>query len=621
MKHAWTLPLAAWLVWLVAAPAPGLINPNFTPLHLVQQSKLILQLAPSAATPAEGPVTLAVRGVLHGKTAAKTLKIAVDGVEPAQVAALRQRLAGQQVATFYSGKYSEGGERALLHAGGKWFSLYEGKAGAWRLGRQDDQMLGTWDGAPEMLLRAVRYILSEPRATVPVDCGAAWDDLADLPELPGEATALTVVDRTGDGKAALFVASPKGDRLLEWDDDEEAFVDASAKIALATRSRLVAWADVDGDGRLDLAAWDGTKLTFHVAGANGKLAAANLTVAGTLPRHVVGITPMDAGAGGRAGLLLSTPTGGVLLAPERAAGWAARALPVAADVAKRLGSAGPAVAADLDGDALPDVLVPFETGGLLYRGLGGGRFAAPAPVRVAYGKLPGAAAVGDWDADGLLDVFVAADPGGRLYQNLGRGAFVESITLCGETYKIQRAAVRAAACEINHDGRQDLLVAYRSQDEFGSTPPQIYFNRGFRSFGYAVGLNEEPMRRTLPDAAEGQRAAVAADLNDDGGTDLALVLADGTLKVLLGEEYDEAMGVRVILPPGAKHAGPVTVSARIKSRPLGAWCVRPGEPGAVFGVEDPTQVTVEWRFPGGKPQRKQIEVEEGFTTLKLSPAG
>ena len=61
----------------------------------------------------------------------------------------------------------------------------------------------------------------------------------------------------------------------------------------------------------------------------------------------------------------------------------------------------------------------------------------------------------------------------------------------------------------------------------------------------------------------------------------------------------------------------VTVMAWRDKRPLGAFAVRPGDPGAFYGMVEPGPVTIKWRLPGGKLQEKEVVAEDGPVRVLL----
>ncbi|MCX7805317.1 MAG: VCBS repeat-containing protein, partial [Planctomycetota bacterium] len=210
------------------------------------------------------------------------------------------------------------------------------------------------------------------------------------------------------------------------------------------------------------------------------------------------------------------------------------------------------------------------------------------------------------DADGRLDVLTMAEDSPRVWQNAGGGKFTNEFFICGEfSYISKPGCIMGNACDINSDGRQDIFLAY---SEMGA---QVFFNRGFRSFGHAHQPIDIAEAQIIPDALNGQQGGVLADLNGDGWQDMALVLPDGRVFVLQQASGEgAALVVRVVLAPGGSFAGPVTVSARNDRMPLGAWAVAPGVSEAFFGRTTPGEVTIRWRMPGGREQEKKFELED-----------
>jgi hypothetical protein len=321
------------------------------------------------------------------------------------------------------------------------------------------------------------------------------------------------------------------------------------------------------------------------------------------------LTAMVGPAAGRAGLLVDTASLPAMLWLDGAGALKARhivAPPGGKALSAGLGDASACVVADLDGDALPDVLQPFATGALLYRGAGGGQFRPPGRLTgVGTGGGRAGAFPGDFDADGLLDVFVAGPRRCGLWHNAGKGRFTEALPLSGEVAYISKpGGIGGSTCDVNNDGRQDVLIVYADRG------PQIFFNRGFRSFGHshAMDLSE---KKLLPAADAGLRAGLIADLNGDGGQDMAVALAGGELWVFFREVGDvPALCVRASLAAGGPTAGPINVVGRLEGRCLGAWPVTAGGAGAMFGLLEPARCKLTWPGPDGKERQKLVEVED-----------
>ena len=278
---------------------------------------------------------------------------------------------------------------------------------------------------------------------------------------------------------------------------------------------------------------------------------------------------------------------------------------------KDLGEADRCIVAEFDNDGVVDVLQLFAGGSLFYRGKASGDFAAPARTHIFGGQGGRAACLGDYDADGLLDIFVSSEERNRLWHNFGGGNFVDMLNVSGEiSYHAQGGGCSVGTGDFNNDGRQDIFMAFATQ-----MAPQLYFNRGFRSFGeaYEVSLRED----RLPQAGEGQQTGCLGDFTGDGALDMFLVLTNGECW-LFPRKVDEGPALAVVagLPVGG-HAGPVTVTAWRDKRPLGAFAVRPGDVGAFYGMMEPGPVTIKWRLPGGKLQEKEVIAENGPVRVLL----
>jgi hypothetical protein len=164
------------------------------------------------------------------------------------------------------------------------------------------------------------------------------------------------------------------------------------------------------------------------------------------------------------------------------------------------------------------------------------------------------------------------------------------------------------AGDMNNDGRQDILAAYRG----GS--PYLFFNRGFRSFGLAntVDVGAQHLLPEANDAKGGQQSACLVDFDGDGAQDMVLALNNGEVWSLFRENSDnEARMAVTALSVVGPYKGPVTVTGWIGNRCLGAWNVSPGVSQACFGRRDAGPVMIKWRLPGGAPQQKEIVLESG----------
>ncbi|HPD16523.1 MAG TPA: VCBS repeat-containing protein [Planctomycetota bacterium] len=638
---------AATLAALLAcSTAQALIRPDFTPIHLVHQSDLVLALTVGPVGTG-GAVKADIAKALKGKAPAKAPVFDFSKSPGPQVEAF-QKLIGPAAreALFFTGRFrpevpdgagAEPTAAGLLHVRGHWFRFVGAEGGVWLLDALDSEMEQTWAGGTDMLRRAVDYILTDPAPSVPVKSMANWLAPKQIARLDGTVRGAIPVDLAGDGRLALHLLSDAGDRILLWNAQTKALDDMTPRLKLGAKSRCAAWADLDADGRLDLASFDGEALTLWLQAADGAFAAKPSGV--NMKGGCLGLAPLGLDDKGRVGLVVSTASYPLVVAAGEGGGFEGRFLvpPVAGKfIGSGLGAARPCLVADLDGDALPDVLQPFAKGGVFYKGRALGAFEGGALVEgFGTGEGDAGAFVGDFDADGLLDVFVAGDERPFLWHNRtavggealprvgaedgGRGretrtmAFEETLPVSGEIAYISKpGGIGGMAGDPNGDGRQDVFIVYSNR------APHIFFNRGFRSFGHAHELDLDE-NRLLEAAKEGQQAGCLADLDGDGAQDMALVLKNGELWVCLRDAGGvPPLALRAALPPGG-YAGPLTVTAWADKRCLGAWNVSPGTADAFFGVFEPGPLKLRWQFPGKPAQEKQLIVEDKPIRFVLKP--
>jgi len=610
----------------MAAPVQADTNPVFTPVELTKQSTLIVHLEFRSVSD-KGLATATVRKVVKGRLERKeiTVDLFAGPFEAQGKQIARMITGGTKEALLFVGKFDfddgDGGspyddERpAYMHLGGLWFtlSLYE-EDNIWELDKEDSFWLMAWEGGTDMLLRAVEYCLSDPDAKVPAYAGVEWAGAVKVGKVEGQVFAAAAVSLSGRDGADLFLACDKGDRLYRWNGGT--LEDVTAKEAPGSASRVFAWGDFNGDGRLDLASHGGRALRLFLRREDGTWTPVSLKADAELKDGCTGLATVDCGRTIRTALVASTKGAPTLLMPMPGGGTLVETLPAAGEALRKdLGDGGRCLAEDFDGDGRTDVLQLYAAAGLFYKGTKADKFAEPVKTEAALGAGRAAPCVGDWDADGLPDLFVTAEDRNRVWQNLGGGRFAEvchgkdnsSATPSGDVaYIAESGGIAARSGDFNNDGRPDLLIAYAKE-----RCPELFFNRGFRSLckDYRLDACE---RNLLPQRGEGQQAACLGDFNGDGALDMAVVLAGGDLWVFPRKvENGNNRAVVVSLPAGAKHTGPVAVWAYAGERLLGSWPIRAGEPGTIIGVEKPGTVTLRWHVAGRKAQEKQVVVKDG----------
>ncbi|MFH1023704.1 MAG: VCBS repeat-containing protein [Planctomycetota bacterium] len=599
------LVLLALGVLICGAVAYAIVTISFTPVQLTEHADLILVLTLNPADD-KGNCSSEIKACLKGKKPDKNPVINVtNGDNPEHNKIVKEIIGrlGNAPALLFVGKDERGAPAGCLHLSGKWIHLSKSSVQeTWDADFSDSYLV--WEGGTDMLIKMVALIIKHPDTFVPEGGNAWWDDPVNIAKVEGKVRLAQAVDITGNGNPSLFVASESGDHVFSYNRAEKKFADVTTKLKLASKSRFVAWGDFDGNGQLDLASSDGKALTLWAQAEDGTFSP---TSAADVPKTgCLGLSALDAGARGLAGILWNSAVAPVLLVSCKDKPGAFVLKPLSSGTQdENLGAAGPCLVADFDGDNIPDVMRFFEKGGHFYKGKGGSEFAEAASCPAGIGKGCSHAFLGDWNVDGCLDVFTVAEDACRLWQNEGDGKFVNMLGLSGGiAYTAKPGGIFGNECDFNNDGLQDIFIAYSKQG------PQCFFNRGFRSLNHARKPLDLAETDILPKACDGQQAGVLADLTGDGAQDMALVLLNGDVWILpRGVDDETALSVRVSLGLGG-YAGPVTVIARNDRRDLGAWVISPGTSEAFLGRMDSGDVVISWRLPQQPPQQKKFDLQK-----------
>ena len=626
--------LAIGLVIALAGTAFGIINPRFTPTDLVRGSSDVYLL--DVRAPEKGEVSAEILETIKGKPPAeKKLVFSYSDAKELTEEQLAQAFGKAKTAVglllISSPQPGEEGPRpASLIIGTMWFSVAQ-EQGKSLLDRDSRELTAVWAGSARMMAEATRYVEADPTAYFPVRSDLSWARDLNLGKLAGAAhgcLAARLDAPTGD---CVIVLADGGDRVYQAPAPEAQPADITAKLKLTTASKLAALGDFDGDGRLDLASWDGQAFKLAIRGADG-----TFTVRDTHTKmpSCLSLDVLDAGAKGGAGLLAGTPSGPVLLVPDGAGSFSATPLAAPQQVAKedKLKQDGLCVAADFDGDGRCDVMHLFSKGALFFAGEAPGKFKPPVDMPASGLRNPHSAVSGDFDADGRLDLVVAGDDGVALMSHAENRRLEDNTFVTGELWyhggQNSPSLVSASPCDMNNDGRQGVALFYQKQK------PMLFFNRGFACFGWARELDVvSPPDTSAPglgapgEKAEtklasteaiqnGQLAGTIADLDGDGAQDLVCVSPQGEVWALYGQsENQRPLGLTMCL--SGKSHDPLTVSVSDQKRRLGTYVVRPGIP--VFaGRANAGPLNLEWRGPDGKPRSRKVVVTS-LARVELDP--
>ena len=601
------VPGLAAAVLLTALNSYALINPNFTPVHVVQQSNNILELKFEPEIKA-GKAVAAVTKELKGQLKAETILIDISAAykEQAEVFANLVKITAGEPALLFIGIFSEAGnsleeKKGMLHIGGKWINIFfSEKKGGWVMDKIEDHLQATWAGGTDMLLLAVDYILGDPdTAEVPVSAGVEWVEKKNLGKTEGKVYSAEPVRLYNNEELLLFLAAQKGDRLFKYETKSKTFKDLTASSKLSSASKFHAWGDFNSDGLPDLLSYDGKSLSLQLQTPEKTFKPGMLKIPEMLVDiTVLGLSTAASGVKGQLGIIINTGAFPLIWNPQDAN--PPQNISTGEFLGKELGAAGKCLSADLDGDNTSDLLQLFEKGSLFYKGKTPGTFEEAVPCQIGLGKGFAEAFLGDYNADGSLDVFTVTESKCRLWHNFGGGKFIETIGLSGEiSYISKPGGIGGMTGDVNNDGRQDILLLYPDNAY------QIFFNRGFRSFGHGRSLNAEE-KDLFPEANEGQQSGCLGDFNNDGAQDLAVVLNNGTVGILMSAP---GLSVNASMDIKNSYPGPLTVTGWSDKRCLGAWNVTFGAGEAYFGLFEAGPCSFKWQLPGVPAQTKEIILE------------
>jgi len=609
------LSACAAILALACQTCPAIINPHFTPKHLVEDSSVIVV---GVLRPAGKPGGWKLTGarLLKG-TEPRAHTVSLTGCKKDEIEDIQATLKenGRRPVILFAGTM-RGEKRAYMHIRGAWLAAKLDGPGSWLVTGNARDMGGTLAGGTDMLIRMTEYLLKDPQPDVPVSAGVTWaGDRIKVGTVPGRSAGMAPVEIGKKRRIHLFVSSVAGDKLFrattDPDELETTFKDVTAASRLDTKSSRFTWMDVNRDGLADLISWDGTALSVRLAGAGGTFAPGGAGWSAKLPAGCIGLTACS--TDGRPAVLVSGEGAPVLLVANGGKGWQPVALPAGPDVPQMAAC----IAADLDSDGFVDILQPGAAGSVLWRGRPGGFHKAVA-VAVAAGNGAARAAVADFDGDGTLDIFLSGTERNSLWENDGRGRFKNVFEHSGSmSYKCAKGAAEARAMDLNHDGRPDLCLIYPRGNIV------YHFNRGFRCFGEEgevrlPGL--EPGDAGALDRRPGLVAMAVGDYDEANSQDLIVLLTTGEVYCYPNNQMDMP-GVRLRLPKGV--TGPVVASCwQGRKFPVctGVAVVTGHSPSAYVSARMAGPLTIKWRAPGGRQQVKKVVVEEGPVDVVINAA-
>jgi tetratricopeptide (TPR) repeat protein len=392
----------------------------------------------------------------------------------------------------------------------------------------------------------------------------------------GYGLGAAVGDYDGDGRPDLFVTRWRRYALYH-NLGSGRFEDVTARAGLGGDRDLptsAAWADLDGDGDLDLYVchylkWDADhpSLCEYIDHSKPGYSYCDPRIFPSLPDHVF------RNDGGR---FVDVTAEAGFVDPE------GRGLGV--------------VAADLDGDGKTDVFVANDTtSNYFFRNLGGFRFVERAiesglAASAQGGYLAGmGVACGDLDDDGRIDLAVTNffNQSTTFYHNYGDGIFSDHSAATGlASLTRQFLGFGLAAVDANNDGWLDLVQANGHVTDYGPTIPwkmkaQLILGSPSGRFFDVSDRAGAPWQ--VPRLARG---LAAGDIDNDGRIDLVVVAQNAPLSLFHNQ-------------PAANEVGSTGPHAHFLTLELEGTKSNRDAVGAVVAVTASGRTRVQQRFGGG----------------------
>lgn len=375
---------------------------------------------------------------------------------------------------------------------------------------------------------------------------------------PGSIGAIAVGDLNGDGKPDLVVTVP--------DPTSDASL---AMVALGTGNGAfsnpvsyqvagddsVTIADLNGDGKPDIVT-DGVSILF--GDGTGKFPTRQDYQARTMGSILV----TDFNGDGRLDIVvgngnpdLLTGTGLEVFYGRPDGTWSGAPLTQVPLLNQADNLALGMIAADFNGDGIPDLAFSDLYRITILQGTGDGRFQSTWQYAPANG-FPATITTGDFNNDGIPDVAVGiyTSSESRVEVLLGRGDGTLSPPVATA---VPQGIAALAAADFNGDGKQDLAVLISTENSAAADEVLILPGNGDGTFKLKGAWPAGPVANAL----------VFGDFNGDGKLDLAIANTgnyggqNGNVSVLLGNGDGTFTAGKTIPLSGGTSIGPYSIVA------------------------------------------------------------
>jgi VCBS repeat protein len=392
-------------------------------------------------------------------------------------------------------------------------------------------------------------------ADVSVLAGDGSGGFADAVTFPAGSfpIAVAVADVTGDGHPDIVTANAGSTDVSVLAGDGALHFAAPQTLSIGpdAEPRALAVADIDGDGKTDIATANATtdgsefpppelpgSVSILIADGVGGFASAVQLSTGAGEGRADSVAIADVTGDGHADLVASRPNANsaAVLVADGAGGFGDAVLfPVGV-------GPGPIAVADVTRDGKPDILTGNAVGSSVSVLPGDGEGGIGFDGNFAAGTYPHAVVALDLDDDGHADVATANAFSNDVSVRFGDGAggFRPEAH-----FAVGTAPTSIASGDFNEDGHPDLVAA-----DLGSGEVSILLNDGAGGFEAALAFG-------VGGDFQSPYAVAVGDANNDGHLDVATAdtnVSNESISLLLGDGTGE-LGAAVLLPVGAagKH--------------------------------------------------------------------